>query len=647
MDHCVRSLCLDHKYCSVAPPPTAHACRSLIADPLWGCTSHPCAPHHHPIHGRCSCTDHYPRYTSVTCKKLNWSSTPPCLTTVIRRETVLARRDPDRFYYLGVVRHEEEPGVFLIEFNKPSVQRDRYPAMLQKTSSGDVIQYEEGRRHSIVPGDNVLAPWERELTRYGPGTVILGLETRDPLRVAEDEELTVCFWNGKKVNVPLGVAVWISPTVHHRIIDTLHRPITSRQPQEDQPPSTTTTYVITDRCTTVPVPMCTKDLHHRWGHHTVHPHLTHRHCDCCCFPSHPTCTCCYDPKCQDWWGLTPRTTVYVQSRKEPEREERLYSGTGGRGSPRNRRDRHLSSTSDSEEEDLLEDEDTDDETYLSRTTHSTMVDSAVNTDSSLWEKPKLDTGDRPEWKYWKHRQPEPFYRKPGIIKSNSKKSIENPRAAVSDFFESTNRSALFDTIVDSPARRLTMKDVLVHTNFVSSGTDPPRPIAERLGESEVGKLRHKQAILEKQQQQKERRHQWEERREEESGKKYSESQEAHRKKTLQRLQNEERKVKERETKENAGVKVKMAASEERKERNQTVAAEEKKREQRRIDHLRGVRGKIDQREFEKCAASERKEIDHLAAQRRRVEDHYREVAEKVVQAEGGGRGRGRSREFEA
>lgn len=44
----------------------------------------------------------------------------------------------------------------------------------------------------------------------------------------------------------------------------------------------------------------------------------------------------------------------------------------------------------------------------------------------------------------------------------------------------------------------------------------------------MGKLRHKQAILEKQQQQKERRHQWEERREEESGKKYSESQEAHR-----------------------------------------------------------------------------------------------------------------------
>lgn len=86
-----------------------------------------------------------------------------------------------------------------------------------------------------------------------------------------------------------------------------------------------------------------------------------------------------------------------------------------------------------------------------------------------------------------------------------------------------------------------------------------------------------------------------------------------RKKTLQRLQNEERRVKERETKESAGVKVKMAASEERKERNQTVAAEEKKREQRRIDHLRGVRGKIDQREFEKCAASERKEIDHLVS----------------------------------
>lgn len=55
---------------------------------------------------RCSCTDHYPFYTSIACKTLKVSSIPPCLTTVIRRERVLARREPDGFYYLGEVRHE-------------------------------------------------------------------------------------------------------------------------------------------------------------------------------------------------------------------------------------------------------------------------------------------------------------------------------------------------------------------------------------------------------------------------------------------------------------------------------------------------------------------------------------------------------------
>ncbi|XP_018426646.1 PREDICTED: uncharacterized protein C11orf16 homolog [Nanorana parkeri] len=634
MDHCVGSLCLDHKYCSAAPSFPEHACRSVIAhsDPPCGCTSHPpCVPHRHMIHGRCSWTDHLPRYTSVTCNTLSLSSTPPCLTSIIRREAVLARRDPDGFYYLGTVRHQEEPGVFLIEFNEPSVQRDRYPAMLQKTRSGDIIQYEEARRRCIVPGDNVLAPWEPGLTRYGPGTVILGLETRDPLRVTEDEDLTVCFWNGKKVSVALGVALWISPTVHHRIVDALHRPITGRQLPEAGPQSTTT-YVITDRCTTVPVPVCATDHRHGWGHHPVHPHLTHQHCTCCCFPRHPTCTCCSDPKCRDWWPLTPRTAVYVQRGKETDNHEELYSSTAARTTSRNNRVRHWSSSSESEGED----EDTDGETYLSRTTRSTMVDSAVNTDSSLWDEPRSDAGDRPEWKYWKRGQPEPFYRKPGIIKSNSRKSPENSGAGASDGFGATNRSALFETISDSPARRLTVKDVLVHADFVPSHAEPSRPVAERLGETEIRKLRLQHAILEKQQEQKERRRQREQKREDESEKKYNQNHETQRKKSELRLQNEEQKVKERETRNITNMKAKMAASEERKERNRTVAAEDKKREQRRLEHLRNVREKIDRREYEKCAASEQNEIKHLAAQQRRTENHYREVAGKVFQSERGG-----------
>ncbi|XP_068116450.1 uncharacterized protein C11orf16 homolog [Hyperolius riggenbachi] len=636
MDHCIRSLCLDHKYCSVTAPLATHACHSVIThpEPLCSCTGHPCVTHrHHGAHGRCSCTGHLPHYTSMMCKKVNVLPTLPCLPTLVRLETVLARRDPDGFYYQGVVRHEEEPGVFLIEFSKPCVQSERYPAMLQKTSVSDIIQYDDAQRHSIVPGDNVLAPWEPELARYGPGTVILGLETRDPLRVMEDEQLTVSFWNGKKANVPLGVALWISPTVYRRIVDMLHHPISGHQHHEDRG-GNTTTYVITDRGTTVPVPVCATDHFHRWNHHPAHhPHPTHQHCACCCFPSHQTCTCCYDPKCQSWWPLSPRTTVYVQGKKETGDDKRSYSTiTEGEKS---RTDNHyFSASSESENEESLED-DTDGETYLSKTTQSTMVDSAVNTDSSLWDKQRTDFSDRPDWKYWKHSQPEPFHRKPGIIKSKSKKSIKDSRAPVPDSFGSTNRSALFETVLDPPARRLTVKDILTHKDLVQTEMNPPPSAAERLGQSEVEKLRRKEAILQKRLQQKLKHREWEEKREEDSSKKYSGSQEAHRKKTQNRLENEELKVREREMKNATNIKAKMAACEERKERNLTEAAEDKKREQRRLDHLRKVREKIDQREFEKCAANEQKDIDHMAAQRRRTEDHYRQIAEKVFQAEQG------------
>lgn len=576
----------------------------------------------------CSLPSRFPHYTSVTCRQMTVSPTFPCLTAVIRRETVLARRDPDGFYYLGLVRQEEEPGVFLIEFTKPCVGGERFPAMLQKTRACDIIQHEEALRHCIVPGDNVLAPWEPQLTRYGPGTVVLGLETRDPIRAAEDEELTISFWNGKKSTIPLKVAVWISPSVHHRIIDALHHPLSSRRYGQDMAQSSTT-YVISDRCATVPLPVCAANhVHrHRWNYHSVHSHLAHPHCSC--FSTRSTCTCCQDPKYQDWWPLSPRTTVYVQSNKDPGDAE-LYSSMKMKAERRRQSERRCSSSSETEGEESLDesDEDDDDETM-----HSTMKDSAVNTDSSLWEKLRLDLNGRPEWKYWKRNQPEPFYRKPGIIKAKMKSSTSDSRATLSDAVGSSNQSALFETISDSPSRRLTMKDVLVHTDFNPSQKEQPPPAVERLGESEVVKLQHKKKMQESQQKKKRNHLEWEQKREEEAGEKYSENQEAHRMKTLQRLQNEELKLKDEQTRNVSTIKAKMAAQEERSERHQTVASEDKKKEERRMGHLRRVRERIDQKELEKCVAAEQRERSHVEAQTRRVQDHYKQVAERVFQAE--------------
>ncbi|XP_069824131.1 uncharacterized protein C11orf16 homolog [Dendropsophus ebraccatus] len=633
MEPCVTSLCLDHKYCSVTSPLTTTPCHRLIThqEPLCSCTAtgHPCMTTHHGLHHRCPLSGHYPHYTNVTCRKMTVSPTFPCLTSIIRRETVLARRDPDGYYYLGVVRQEEEPGMFLIEFTKPCVGGERFPAMLQKTRACDIIQHEEALRHCILPGDNVLAPWEPQLTRYGPGTVILGLETRDPLRAAEDEELTISFWNGKKSSVPLHVAVWISPTIYHRMVDALQRPISSRSHNQDTTHSSTT-YIITDHCATVPIPVCPADHLHKHGctYHTAHL----PHCSCCCFPTRSVCTCCHDPKCQDWWSLSPRTTVYVQRSKDPAGKD---VSSSLKMKAERRRERRFSSSSDAEgEESLDEDEESnDDETCLSRTTQSTMVDSAVNTDSTLWEKLKLDLRDRPEWKYWKRGHPEPFHRKPGIIQSKKKASSPDRRAALSNIISSSNQSALFETIGDSPSRRLTMKDVLVHDDFTPSQKGQAPPAAERLGASEFGKMKLKKEMQEHQREKKIKHLEWEQKREKEAGEKYSESQEAHRVKTLQRLQNEEQKLKDKRARNVAIIKAKMAAQEERSERHETIATEDKKKEEQRLGHLRKVRERIDQKEYEKCAATEQREMSHMEAQKRRVQDHYKQVAEKVHQAE--------------
>ncbi|KYO22052.1 hypothetical protein Y1Q_0000674 [Alligator mississippiensis] len=170
---------------------------SFITHPAWVTSSLS------PV--RCSWIRHCPCFPETICKGLMVLEKSMDFANV----PVLARRESDGFYYQGTIKQEikEESGMHLIEFAKPPALGEKYPAYVQKTSKDDILEYSHGMSHCILPGDKVLAPWEPDMVRYGPGTVVLGIETRDPLRASEDEEITVHFWNGKEVKVPLGICV--------------------------------------------------------------------------------------------------------------------------------------------------------------------------------------------------------------------------------------------------------------------------------------------------------------------------------------------------------------------------------------------------------------------------------------------------------
>lgn len=42
-----------------------------------------------------------------------------------------------------------------------------------------MIAYKDAIRHHVCIGDKVLAPWQKD-GRYGPGTVLDGVDRRDP-----------------------------------------------------------------------------------------------------------------------------------------------------------------------------------------------------------------------------------------------------------------------------------------------------------------------------------------------------------------------------------------------------------------------------------------------------------------------------------
>ncbi|KAH1170693.1 hypothetical protein KIL84_006311 [Mauremys mutica] len=386
MENPGRSLCTEHKYCRAVTALDKLSCSNFVTniDPFSSSSFivHPAWVTRPLIPQRCSWIGHCPHFPDIACKGLKvWEK-----SVDIAHVPVLARRDSDGFYYLGTIKQEIEGkrGTYLVEFDKPLASGDKYSVCVQKTARDDILEYVNGMRHSILPGDKVLAPWEPDLARYGPGTILLGIETRDPLRASEDEEIMVCFWNDKKVKVPLGVALWIPPDTWERIVEMIHMPFTSRL-KLTNPPTTTSSYTSTCRLLRAPIHSCALDD-----------------------------------------GLKSE-----------------------------------------EEMGLMK---------------STVVDSAVNTDSSLFKKPKLKDAARPEWKYWKRSHTKSHPRNPGISIPSSK--CTKGKAESGTIFSldmhpvaPTNQSAMFETIEQSPRRHLTLKDVLIYHDFKPSrrGCCSPAP----------------------------------------------------------------------------------------------------------------------------------------------------------------------------
>ncbi|XP_043827821.1 uncharacterized protein C11orf16 homolog isoform X2 [Dromiciops gliroides] len=336
---------------------------------------------------------------------------------------VLARRESDGFYYRAQIKQTPElgrQGQLLVEFEAPHATGPMSPGPLQRTSPEDIIQHSWALKHSLLPGDKVLAPWEPKQERYGPGTVVQGLETRDPQRASEDGEITVCFWNGKTARVPSGVAIWIPPADWEKAVEMLHKSLNTSGLKPGEHFSTIPW--------TPPCPLLGSALGYTKDGlllgSPLCPPQSHNHC-----PLLPDgCLCCCSLACRTWWPLSRTFEVISGDHLEP--EPKPTAQVLELDNPRNKKvaapvcvDATSSSSSSSYS---FPSEEEDSESDLKKALpQRMMVDSTVNTDTSLFEKPlRQKVLSQPCWKYWKRSGLEPSHRKPG---KESQRKQRHPR----------------------------------------------------------------------------------------------------------------------------------------------------------------------------------------------------------------------------
>ncbi|XP_006162980.1 uncharacterized protein C11orf16 homolog isoform X3 [Tupaia chinensis] len=180
------------KYCSVATALKAPGCDPAV--PPWD-LSFTCpfalqAPRYtrHNLFPRCA------SYPGLHIAHSAWQQ-PGWLGRVgdATSTWVLARREPDGFYYRAQIKAApelERQGTLLVEFEAPLDAGSKLPSQRQSVVlKEDVIQLSSSMEYSLRPGDKVLAPWEPDRQRYGPGTVLLGLEMAGTQRDDLENEL--------------------------------------------------------------------------------------------------------------------------------------------------------------------------------------------------------------------------------------------------------------------------------------------------------------------------------------------------------------------------------------------------------------------------------------------------------------------------
>ncbi|XP_059264753.1 uncharacterized protein C11orf16 homolog isoform X1 [Mustela nigripes] len=319
---------------------------------------------------------------------------------------VLARRGPDGFYYRAQIKTAPELerwGALLVEFEVPLITDPKLPAQRQNVVlEDDVIQFLPSVECSLRPGDKVLALCEPDEQRYGPGTVLLASEARDPQRASKGE-ITVHFWNGKTATVPRGGVRWVPSAVWKKAVERLHKPFTT------EPPGT----LLQAPCCCLLGPATGRFSN---GLFLGTPSL--------CLPCVPQACCqllCQGCLCScplarpTWWPLARASGVTAKEHPEvelkpmaqhlpldsPREEEGAVQAPLGVSSS-------SSSSSSSSEEDLEND-------LQMGLPQRLTVDSTVNTDPILLEKSPRRKGGlcQPEWRYWRRNRSESHPGKPG------------------------------------------------------------------------------------------------------------------------------------------------------------------------------------------------------------------------------------------
>ncbi|XP_006885662.1 PREDICTED: uncharacterized protein C11orf16 homolog [Elephantulus edwardii] len=312
---------------------------------------------------------------------------------------VLARREPDGFYYRAQIKAApelERQGTMLVEFEVPLVTDPKQSSQQHSVVlEEEVVPLSPPMAYILQPGDKVLAPWEPKGQRYGPGTVLLGLKIRDPQRESKDEKMTIHFWNGKTTKVPIGEAIWVPPAIWKMAVERLHKPFTMEHPSPLLWAPCCSLLEPVTGCVTNGFPLGTPFL--------CPPCYPHACCQLLC----QGCLCCCPSAGTTWWPLN--CTSEVTARELPEPTTQLLPLEGPKENEvAVQAPMVSSSSSSSSQEDLGNDQDIGHPQRL-------MVDSTVNTDPTLLEKSPGQSGIcQPEWRYWRRNGPEPCPRKPSI-----------------------------------------------------------------------------------------------------------------------------------------------------------------------------------------------------------------------------------------